>query len=299
MALNIEETGIQKENVFARLRSGTNKFSLQQKSICSFILENPQRVAFYTVEELAKASDTSPATVVRTMKSLGYSSYKEFLDELRPNMNVSKKDVWWSLRQLWHENRENIYEEPTLSWVFWDNIESMKNSMSKELLDAFDKALEIMFKANKIAIVGMRSSRYPAGYLFHMLNQLFSNVYLLGAYGTDMIYDDILNFDKNDVIIAISLGGPHYVVSTHEIIEFAKESDIPTVLITNYIGNQGIDLATVTLSFEGAKRHYSIASTISLIEAIVAELAIRKKDAAQEKIVKLEEVMIQKGVSRL
>lgn len=214
-------------------------------------------------------------------------------------MNVSKKDFWWSLRQLWYEERENVFGEPTLSWVFRDNIESMKNSMSKELFDSFDRAIEMMVKADKIAIVGMRSSRYPAGFLFHMLNQLFSNVYLLGASGTDMIYDDILNFGKNDVIIAISLGGPHYVVATHEVIEFTKESNIPNILITNYIGNQGIDLATVTLIFESAKRHYSIASTISLMEAIVAELAIRKKNTAQEKIVKLEEVMIRKGVSRL
>lgn len=294
-----KEKGVQKNDVFTKLRSGANKFSPQQRSICSYILENSKQVVFYTVEELAIASETSTATIVRTMKNLGYENYREFLDELRPDMTVSQKEVWWSLRQLWYDEKTGAYNEPTLSWVFRDNIDGIENSLTKELFESFDRSLELMAKAEKIGIVGIRSSSYAAGFLFHMLNQLFSNVYLLGASCTDMIYDDMLNFGPRDVIIAVSLGGPHYVVTTHKAIEFAKECEIPTILITNYIGNQGIDLATVTLTHKSATNHYSIASTISLVEAMVTELAIRKEEVAQEKIVRLEKVMIEKGVSML
>jgi len=276
------DIGSQQEDVFARLRMGIKNLPAQQKIICSYILENYQKVAFYTVEELANTSHTSPATVVRTVKRLGYESYKELLDALQKVFMAGSNEVWWELEQIWSGDENNIDMEPVLSWVARDDVEGIKGSISSQLMDSFDNAVNLIKKARNIGIVGMRSSKYVAGFLHFMLNQLFSNARMLAYADTDTVYDEVLNYSKEDIIIAVSLGGPHFVALTHEILSFAKENSIPTILITNDRGNQAIDYATVPLCVGRTKYHYSIVPPLMLAEALVTELGRKKKIIAQK-----------------
>ena len=187
--------------------------------------------------------------------------------------------------------------EPVLSWVFRDSVEAIKSSVTSDLMDSFDRAVDLLREARKIGIVGMRSSKYVGGFLHFMMNQLFSNTIMLAYAGTDMVYDEVLNLGREDVIVAVSLGGPHFVMLTHEILKLSKERGIRSVLITNDMGNPAIDEATVTLCVGRAKYHYSIAQALVLAEALVTELAQRKKDSARKKLKNLEEVLNDKGVT--
>ena len=71
------------ENVFTRLRRGMDELSAMQQQVCSYVIENYQNVAFITVEELSGLCGASPATVVRTVKALGYGSYHEMQKEFQ------------------------------------------------------------------------------------------------------------------------------------------------------------------------------------------------------------------------
>ena len=104
-------SSLQSDDVFARLRMGIKDLPTQQKLICSYILDNYQQVAFYTVEELAQASKTSPATVVRVVKRLGYDSYKELLEQLQKVMMTTNNSVWWELEQVMNNSSE-VEKEP-------------------------------------------------------------------------------------------------------------------------------------------------------------------------------------------
>ncbi|MDO5116543.1 MAG: MurR/RpiR family transcriptional regulator [Synergistaceae bacterium] len=291
------DTGMPQKDLFARLRMGMKELPAQQRLICQYILEHYQQVAFYTVEELGAASGASPATVVRLVKRLGYDSYKSLLEELQKLFMNSNNSVWWELEQIWSGSGDTNDYEPVLSWVARDDIEAIKASLTPQLMDSFDNAVALMEKAKKIGLVGMRSSKYVAGYLHFMLNQLFSNVRMLAYDGADTVYDEVLNFGREDLIIAVSLGGPHFVQLTHQILAYAQENGIPSILIANDMGNPAIDTATVTLCAGRAKYHYSIVQPIVIAEALVTELGKRKQPLAQKKLHRLEQVLDQKGVT--
>lgn len=287
------------EDIFAKLRAGAYNFSSQQKQICSFILENFKKVVFYTVEELAKASETSPATVVRVVKHLGYGNYKELLEDLQRANGISdapNTNVWWELEQVMNDTASDEYE-PTMSWVSRDTVEGIKETISRQLMDTFDDCIEMMLNADAIGIVGMRSSKFVAGYMHFMLNQLFSNTYLLNSTGYDVLYDRLVTYGKNDLVIAISLGGPHFVTLTNDIVSFAKNNNVPTILITNDVGNPIIDSASKTLLIGKARQHYSIIPAIVLAEAIITELALRKKDIARKRLKQIEKVLLDKKIT--
>ncbi len=85
------------DSIFIRLRRGVEKFTSMQKVVCSYILENYQRVAFMTVEELAGLCGASPATVVRTVKALDYASFHEMqaeFEKLLMSTQVSSGGSW-------------------------------------------------------------------------------------------------------------------------------------------------------------------------------------------------------------
>ena len=56
---------------------------LQKKKIADIIIKTPENAVGLTTNELAKYSETSPASVVRFAKKIGYSSYGEMKIELR------------------------------------------------------------------------------------------------------------------------------------------------------------------------------------------------------------------------
>jgi len=287
----------QQEDVFARLRMGIKNLPTQQRQICTYILQNHQQASFYTVEELADASKTSPATVVRTVKRIGYDSYKRLLEDLQKVLMKNNNAVWWEIEQIWTQEGGTVDSEPALSWIARDDIEGIKSTLTPQLMDSFDSAVDLMEKARNIGVFGMRSSKYVAGFLHFMLNQLFSNVHTLACSGEDTIFDELLNFGKEDLIIAVSLGGPHFVIRTHDIIAYAKENDIPTLLITNDLGNQAIDNATVSLIVARTKYHYSIIQPMVLAEALVVELGLRKKHVAQKKLHRLEKLLDEQRIT--
>ncbi|HPI98815.1 MAG TPA: MurR/RpiR family transcriptional regulator, partial [Synergistales bacterium] len=67
----VEFTG----GIFQQLRTARNTLPSQQRIICEWILNNYQQAAFLTAAEIAKETETSNATVLRTASSLGYRNF--------------------------------------------------------------------------------------------------------------------------------------------------------------------------------------------------------------------------------
>lgn len=281
-------------DIFAKLRAGAKKLPQKQKLLCAYILEHYQNVAFYTVEDLARVSHTSPATVIRFVRQLGYRSFKDFLEEFQKVFVETNNSVWWELEQTL--DYIDVYES-SLRSVSHDGAEAIKESLTPDLLNAFNRAIPMIQEARKVGIIGFRSSKYVAGYLHYMLNQIISNVYMLSYAGTDMVYDEILNYDKRDVIIAFSLGGPHFVSMTGQVLKYAKENTIPSILIVNDMRNPAIDFATLTLCVGRVKHHYSIVQPIIVSEALVAEIGRRQHAIAKDKLQRLGQILTQENVT--
>lgn len=66
-------------------------FTRHERDIASYILMNIEKIPNMTSEELAKASFTSKATVVRLCQKLGLSGYQEFKLKLVAEMNQSDR----------------------------------------------------------------------------------------------------------------------------------------------------------------------------------------------------------------
>ena len=70
-------------NVLTDMRHSYKDLTLSQKRIAELIVEDPEFVAFATVEKLALRLGVSPSTVVRFAYRVGLSGYPELQQKVR------------------------------------------------------------------------------------------------------------------------------------------------------------------------------------------------------------------------
>lgn len=92
--------GIDMQNVLLRLREVQPSLSSTERQIAQFILENPDETTTLTIRDLARRSFSSPSSVVRICRVIGFQGYKELrhaltleLATLGENGSHREKDI--------------------------------------------------------------------------------------------------------------------------------------------------------------------------------------------------------------
>ncbi|MDR1137032.1 MAG: MurR/RpiR family transcriptional regulator [Synergistaceae bacterium] len=281
-----------KDDVFFRLRRGMEELSSKQQVVCAYILENYHKTAFVTVEKLGGLCGASPATVVRTVKALGYGSYREMQREFEHILVGAKVSLWWELERSWQEKDDDF----PFQWVAQDNIEAIKNCLTPQLVQNYGNAVDLLMRAKSIYILAMRSS-YAASFFFYMMMKQMLPGILHAQFGSDILYDDLVDLGPEDVLFCLSLGGPHHVKTTANVIEFAARNSIPTILIANSPSTPAAVHATVTLYTPSTSRHYSLVACMTLLESLIVSIGRKKSEEARKKLRKLEKVLIEQNIT--
>ena len=67
-----------KKKILRYLDDNYNSFSKSFKKIAEYIKYNQSIISFISINELAKETETSPATITRFSKNLGFKGYPDF-----------------------------------------------------------------------------------------------------------------------------------------------------------------------------------------------------------------------------
>lgn len=70
----------------------THQFTLLEKEIVNYILDNKDQVVHLKISDLANATDTSNATIVRLCRKLGINGYREFKIEFIKDLERRRKE---------------------------------------------------------------------------------------------------------------------------------------------------------------------------------------------------------------
>lgn len=188
------------ENLLLRLRQGVSGYSPTQQKLGSFILNDPSKVLYLTITELARESDTSEASVTRLCRTLGCKGYTEFkmalaLDVQREHVPVKKGD-----------EIDEIVEESILA------LQDTSRLLDREILL---KAAQALHQSHSIYIYGVAASAIIGDYLHYKLlrlgksAQLFSDMHRASMNATTLTSDDL--------VVAISSSG-----STRDLLHVVK-----------------------------------------------------------------------------
>jgi len=259
----------------ARVRARREGEAKSVMRIARFVLASPARARELRITDLAKACRTSPSTVSRFARTLGYAGYREFQLDLAATLVKSGKE-----KPDYFEG--NLSPETVVRHVFASNSQSLAET--EKLLDrkTVIRAAEAIRRAGKALFLGLGSSAPLADIAASRLTSLgITAIAEHDPYGQIFATASV---GRGDVVVGISHSGrtAHIV----EGIEAARRRGALTVAITNYPKSRvarAADLRLIT-AFREHRFNTAVSSSCTaqmcVIDCLYFVLAGRRPDRA-------------------
>ena len=192
-----------KRNLIAMIEEGMPTFSKGQKRIAGYILEHYDKAAYMTASKMGALVGVSESTVVRFAIELGFEGYPEMQKSLQELIRMKLTSV-----QRVEVTNSLIGEGDVLEKILVSDAEKIRRTLEEIDHDAFEAAVDKIVAAEKIYIIGVRSSSSLAGFLNFNFRMMFDNVKFVQTTSGSEMFEQIMSINENDVMIAISF--PRY-----------------------------------------------------------------------------------------
>jgi len=273
-------------DLMARIRKNRESFSKGQRSIADFITENYDKAAYMTAARLGETTGVSESTVVRFATELGYSGYPHMQRELREMIHTRLTSLQ-RLELTW----ERMQGRSIFKGVMENDIDKIYGTMEAVGGDVFDQAVDMILNAKRIYILGLRTSSFLAGFLGFYFRLLFDKVNIVGgATGENDIFESLFRVGPDDVVIGISF--PRYSKRTLRGMRFARDKGAGIIALTDCAGSPITATADCSLfaPCEMASFVDSLVAPLSLINALIVSIGMKKRDEISETFETLEEI---------
>ena len=268
-----------------RINEKYSSMSKGQKLLSTYITDNYDKAVFLTAEKLGKVVGVSESTVVRFATHLGYRGYPEFqkaLEELVRNKlnSIQRMEVTYG----------RISQSKILETVLQSDAEKIKSTLDQIDQNAFEAALDIILNAKHIYIVGIRSCASLASFMAFYFNLMFDNVHLLHTSSSSELFEQMVRISEEDVIIGISF--PRYSMRTLKAMEFANNRNAKVITLTDSVHSPMNLYSSCNLIAKSdmASIVDSLVAPLSVINALVVALCMRKQNEVAETLETLEDI---------
>lgn len=271
------------EDLMNRINRKYKTMSKGQKALANYISDYYDKAVFLTAAKLGEIVCVSESTVVRFATCLGYKGYPEFqkaLEEMVLNKlnSVQRMEVTYG----------RISKTHVLSSVLQSDIQKIKETLEQMDETTFELAVDMMLHARKIYVVGIRSCAPLASFLAFYLNLMFEDVILLSTNNSSELFEQMIHINEEDVIVGISF--PRYSMRTLKAMEFANSRNAKVISITDSV-NSPMNLyssCNLIAKSDMASIVDSLVAPLSVINALVVALCMKKQDDVVDTMEKLE-----------
>ena len=253
--------------------------------MATYSTDNYDKAVFLTASKMGKIVGVSESTVVRFATSIGYKGYPEFqsaLEELVRNKlnSVQRMEVTYG----------RISQSEILENVLQADADKIKTTLEKIDNNAFELAVQTILEADHIYIVGIRSCAPLASFMAFYFNLMFENVHLLITNSSSEIFEQMVRINEKDAIIGISF--PRYSMRTLKALEFANNRNAKVITITDSIHSPMNLYSSCNLIADSdmASIVDSLVAPLSVINALVVALCMKKQDTVAKTLTELEDI---------
>jgi DNA-binding MurR/RpiR family transcriptional regulator len=257
------------KQIFAK----TDSLNGAQKRLGHYLQTDSAALLLSNVRDLAQAVGVSKSTVVRFAKSLGYKGFPEFRRDVQKEMR-GKLRAASRMEQTFAElgNDEDIFAK-----LIKRDIELLQETLQAASFPDFHKAVEMIWRARKVFILGLNASMALAYLLYFRLVRVKKDVRWIFLTGGTSLLEQLAFMEEKDVLIAIEfLSVPREIQTA---LQHAKRVGAATLGITDFPNSAIAKAADVCLY---AKRglHTTVNSLVpafSLVNALAIAVVWTKK----------------------
>ncbi len=272
-------------NLLVRIDMKREGFSKGQRRIANFIEEHYDEAAFMTANKLGEIVGVSESTVVRFATEIGYNGYPS----LQKAMQEMIRDKLTSIQRI-EVTTGRIGNKDVLHSVLNQDIEKIKRTIEEISREDFERAVDAIINAEHIYIFGVKSASYIASFFGYYLDLMFGNVIMLNTTSKTTNFEKLFRITDKDVMIGISF--PRYSTMAVDAMSFARERGAHVVAITDSMVSPLVSTADSILIARSdiASIVDSLVAPLSLINALIVAMVIKRKDDVKETFSKLEQV---------
>ena len=254
----------------ARLQEAVSTLTPGQRRIADCLMESPREAAFLGVEEVARRSRTSVATVVRFAQHLGYAGYLGLRQALVGEMRAYSAEESRLLQAP--DDAARILVEVARRDV--QNIERVLQNISERLLEDLVQRLR---QARHRLVLGRGISEIMAHHLAYILT--FAGLPCISANPADFA-TQVGTLGPKDLLLLFSL--PPYSRSTVDAAAYARKRKVPVIAFTDRLDAPLARPADLVIPVTGENLLFthSLAAYAVLAHAIGTAVAGQDRESA-------------------
>lgn len=220
-----------KNGIVKQITASYGDLRKSEKRAADYILRHMELAAGLSIDRLAKAADVSQPTVLRMLRSLGFTGYKDFKYQLVSELAQSGPESQGAAEPMFgYTLRKQDTLEEIPSYMTATAAGMMEETLKNLSVRIYRKAVESIGKARLIDIYSVENSGVTA-------QDLLAKLLYLGLpcrYFSDAYYQRISagSLTGEDVAVGISYSGASK--DTVDAVRTAKRSGATTIVITNF-----------------------------------------------------------------
>lgn len=269
------------QDMIERLNHSGRRLSKGQRLIARYIADHYDKAVFMTASRLGECVGVSESTVVRFAAAMGYEGYPQLqraLQELVSHRLTANQRF---------EMSTEMQPMEAFGAVLKSDMLNLRATLEQMNSDTFEDVVNRLLSARAIYVMGLRSAAPLAQFMGYYLNYIFDDVHLVSVGSTD-VFEEISKLREKDVLIGISF--PRYSTRTLEAMRFAKRCGAQVVAITDGPMSPLSEIADATLTARTDMASFvdSLAAPLSVINALLVALGLKRRDALSQHLKKLE-----------
>ena len=267
-----------------RIQDRYTSLSKNHRKVADYIANDGMAASFDSITELSQKVGVSEASLVRFAKELGYKGYPSLRKELQTEYKKTSGTAS-RVRDAVTTVRERSFPDS----MFQHDIELIKETQASLTKTSFAQAVDMIFRAKKIFVIGFRAAFSLAYFLHFRLLRIGLDARLITVTGGTSLVEQLAQLRKGDLVIA--LGFDETPRETKITMDFALKQRISVLGITHTATSEIARSSTLCLL--GRRLPHttqSLAASMSLLNVLAIAVAARNKGKALRQLRRLDTI---------
>jgi DNA-binding MurR/RpiR family transcriptional regulator len=256
----------------SRLAACAGELSPAEVRVAAFLAEHPHSVGHLSAARLADAARTSDATVIRTVRKLGYGTLAALRESLASELSLSGRlDATVSGAAKRGSATQRLVEERIAA------VGTLPSRVDEQTLR---QATDVLAPAKRVCVVGFGPAAHLAGYAAHQLGRVGVAARAMTTTGRGFA-DELAQLEAGDAVVVLAYDGVTAEVAV--LLEHAVALEVPAVQLTADLLGADPRAAVVLCAGRGDPMHSPThVATVVLLEVLVLALAARRARRAEQ-----------------
>lgn len=279
------------DNLESRIARHFDELTPKQQVLARLIVDNLYMASFASAAEIGEKVEASAATVVRLCQSLGYQG----LPDLQAAIRRELPNHLTAVERLTKRYTVEPLDGETPQLTFATDIRNIQRTADSVAEDAFRAAVDLLAQAREIVVIAGGIVTAPAMFLTYSLQ-------VIGLQARAVFDGDVAqavqtaHMTPADVVVGVGVW--RYIASTVDALAWVKQTGVRVIAVTDSIVSPLARQADVALAVatEGVAHSLSVTAMMSLINALIADVALRDPERTRLALLRVDQQFRERGL---